>query len=461
MLKKSILSLIFSCFVILFSQAQIVSDNDDNSPSSRKVIDKVVAQVGDAPIMLSEIKAQIVQMKKEGQAVNDSMKCAILERSMYQKLLQIQAKKDSLVVTDDQVNAEMENRLRIIENKIGGREKLEKFYGKTYKQIKDQFREIIRSKMEAQQEEQSIVKDAETSPREVKKFFNTIPKDSIPYINEKMIIQQIVIYPKISQQSREAAIKKLKAWRADIVSGKRSFKTMATLHSDDKGTAAKGGLIHASRGMMVKPFEAAAMALKPGEISQVVKTRYGYHIIKLIDRKGDDYTVRHILVTPEIGSKQLSQAADLIDECHKRLEKHEITWNQAVTEYSEDDATRQNQGIVTNPHSGNQYWDVANINQIDPQVYSLVSGLKTGEISDPALYTDARSRKQGVRIVRIKDRIKPHKANLKDDYNFIKNAAASMKKEKIISKWVNEHAPNTYIRIDKNWKKCNFHYKWN
>lgn len=458
MLKRNILLLIISCCVVFTSSAQIVSE--DNNGSGRKIIDKIVAQVGDSPIMLSEIKAQIVQMNEQGATVNDSTKCGILEKSLYQKLLQAQAKKDSLVVTDEQVNAEMENRLRVIENKIGGRDKLEAFYGKTYKQIKDQFREIIRGRMEAQQEENNIVKDAEVSPREVKEFFNGIPKDSVPYINEQLSIEQIVIYPKVSQASKEKAIKELQEWREEIISGKRSFKTMATLHSEDKGSAVNGGLIHASRGMMVKPFEAAALALKPGEVSQIVETQYGYHIIKLISRKGDDYTVRHILVTPEIGSKELSAAANLIDECYQRLEKHEITWNQAVKEYSEDKETRQNNGVLTNPYSGDQYWDVANINQIDPQIYSVVNGLSTGEISSPVLYTDRTSRKQGVRIVRIKNRIKPHKANLKDDYNYIKKAAESMKKSKVIEAWVKLHAPQTYIRIDDEWNKCPFHYKW-
>lgn len=458
MLKKSILLLIFSGCLSATSFGQIVSE--DGGSSSREVIDKIIAQVGDEPIMLSAIQNQAAQMQSQGANITDSIKCSLLEKLMYQKLLQLQAEKDSIIITDEQVNADMENRLRVIENKIGGREKLEEFYGKSYQEIKNQFREVIRDRLEAQQEEREIVGDAEVSPRDVKEFFKSIPEDSIPYINEKISIEQIVIFPKISQKSRDKAINKLKEWRKDIVSGKRTFKTMATLHSDDKGSATQGGLINASRGMMVKPFEAAALALNPGEISQIVQTEYGYHIIKLISRKGDDYTVRHILITPEIGSAELSQAANLIDECHQRLEKHEITWNQAVKEYSEDEDTRQNNGILTNPYTGNQYWDMANINQIDPQIYSTINGLEAGQISSPSLYTDMRSRKQGVRVVRIKDRIAPHRANLEDDYNYIKNAAEGVKKARVIKKWVNNHAPNTYIRIDKDWKKCPFIYTW-
>ncbi|HLW30341.1 MAG TPA: peptidylprolyl isomerase [Brumimicrobium sp.] len=457
MLKKNILLLIFSFGAIILGNAQIVSGGASNFG---KTIDEIVAQVGDIPVLLSDIEAQRIQLQSEGREVDEMTNCNILEELLYQNLLLNQAKLDSIDITDGQVNAEMENRLRSLEQQIGSREKLEEFYGKTYTQIKEEFRDVIRDRMLSQEMEREIISDVEVSPSEVRKFFESIPKDSIPLINEKIAIQQIVIYPKITQSSRNDVIDKLNRWREDIIAGQRSFSAVATIHSEDLGSAKDGGKIEATRGMMVKPFEAAAFSLEIGGISEVVETQYGYHIIQLVSRKGDDYTVRHILLSPEVGRQELTDAATLMDECYARLKKHEITWDQAVAAYSEDEETRQNQGSLSNPYTGDMYWDVANINQIDPQIFGLVNGLETGEISSPALYTDMRSRKDGVRVVRIKNRTEPHKANLKEDYNFIKRAAENNKKEEQILNWVNSKVGKTYVRFDEKYANCNFHYSW-
>lgn len=457
MLKKNILLLIFSFGAIILGNAQIVSGGASNFG---KTIDEIVAQVGDIPVLLSDIEAQRIQLQSEGREVDEMTNCNILEELLYQNLLLNQAKLDSIDITDGQVNAEMENRLRSLEQQIGSREKLEEFYGKTYTQIKEEFRDVIRDRMLSQEMEREIISDVEVSPSEVRMFFESIPKDSIPLINEKIAIQQIVIYPKITQSSRNDVIDKLNRWREDIIAGQRSFSAVATIHSEDLGSAKDGGKIEATRGMMVKPFEAAAFSLEIGGISEVVETQYGYHIIQLVSRKGDDYTVRHILLSPEVGRQELTDAATLMDECYARLKKHEITWDQAVAAYSEDEETRQNQGSLSNPYTGDMYWDVANINQIDPQIFGLVNGLETGEISSPALYTDMRSRKDGVRVVRIKNRTEPHKANLKEDYNFIKRAAENNKKEEQILNWVNSKVGKTYVRFDEKYANCNFHYSW-
>lgn len=460
MLKKNIQLLIFSFGIILAGNAQIITDKQGSSSGSGSVIDEIIAQVGDLPVLRSDLEAQKAQLQGEGMTVDETTSCTILEELLYQNLLLNQAKLDSIDISDGQVNAEMENRLRSIEQQIGSREKLESFYGKTYTQIKEEFREVIRDRMMSQEMERQIIADVEVSPNEVKTFFESIPEDSIPLINEKIAIQQIVIFPKITQASRNAVIEKLSRWRQDIIDGNRSFSAVATIHSEDLGSAKQGGRIEATRGMMVKPFEAAAFALEPGGVSDVVETQYGYHIIQLESRKGDDYVVRHILLSPEIGRQELTDAATLMDECYARLKKHEITWDEAVKEYSEDEDTRQNQGSVSNPYTGDMYWDVANINQIDPQIFGLVNGLETGEISNPAMYSDMRTRRDGVRIVRIKNRTEPHKANLKDDYNFIKKAAENNKKEKIITEWVNGKIGRTYVRFDEQFSNCNFHYRW-
>ncbi|MFA5575363.1 MAG: peptidylprolyl isomerase [Brumimicrobium sp.] len=454
---KNFLLLIFSVGVFYSGTTQIITNE---THGSSKIIDAVVAQVGNTPVLLSDIEGQKLQLMSEGVELPDDADCRMMEQLLYQNLLLNSAKLDSVVISDAHVNAEMENRLRVLEHQIGGREKLEKFYGKTYTQIKDEFRETIRERLMSQEMERQITMDVEITPSEVKKFFESIPKDSVPNINESISIQQIVIFPKVTQESRDKVIQQLQRYRQEILDGERDFKTTAILNSEDLGSARNGGEMNASIGMMVRPFEAAALALKPGELSDVVETEYGYHLIQLVSRTGDDYVVRHILLIPEIGSDELRETAALMDECYERLRKNEITWEDAVKEYSEDEYTRRNQGTLANPYTGEQYWDIANINEIDPQIYGVIVNLEQGEISSPSLFTDMRERKEGVRIVRIADRTVPHKANLTDDYNFIQRAATEKKKGEVIQKWVNERIKKTYIRIDEDYQSCEYIYNW-
>lgn len=452
-----LLIVITSFFATQNSTAQIIGSNVGDET---KIVDRILAQIGNNIILLSDIENQRIQAMSQDMEVNKDSECFMLEEMLYQNLLVNQAKLDSIVVSDGQVNAEMENRLRTIETQIGGKQKLEEFYGKTYTQIKDEFREIIRDRLLAQEMERQITSEVLVTPRDVKRFYNDIPKDSLPYINEHIAVQQILIYPKITQKEKTETIEQMRTWREDVISGARSFEALATVHSKDLGSARQGGKISASRGMMVRPFEAAAFSLEVGEISDVVETQYGYHIIQLIERKGDDYTVRHILTYPEVSRQSLMDAAALMDECYDRLKKGEITWEDAVKAYSEDEETKQNQGNIANPYTGEQYWDVQYINEIDPQIFGLTNSLKVGQFSQPALYEDMRNRKEGVRIVRLADRTTPHVANLKDDYSFIQRAAENKKKEDIIAKWVNDNLRNAYIRIDENYMECPFRYDW-
>ena len=451
------LIVIINLFSVFTFQAQIISAGEEND---NKVIDKIVAQIGNNIVLLSDIENQKIQAISQNIKLDNYSDCFMLEEMLYQNLLINQAKIDSIEISDAQVNAEMENRLRTIEAQIGGKQKLEEFYGKTYTQIKEEFKDIIKDRLLAQEMERQITTDIVVSPREVKRFYNSIPNDSLPFINEHIAIQQIVIYPKITQKEKTETIEKMRQWRKDVLEGNRSFEALATLYSKDLGSARLGGKIEASRGMMVRPFEAAAFSLKVGEISDVVETEYGYHIIQLLDRKGDDYMVRHILDYPEVSRASLMDAATIMDECVERLNKNEITWNQAVKSYSEDEDTKQNNGNYANPYTGDQYWDVQNINDIDPQIFGLINNLSVGKISQPSLYEDYRNRKEGVRIVRLADRTTPHIANLQDDYSFIQRAAENDKKEKVITEWVNGNLNNVYIRIEETFEECPFRYNW-
>lgn len=424
-----------------------------------QVVDKIAAQIGDNIILKSDIEAQKSQMLQAKLEVNKETDCTILEELMYQSLLINQAKLDSLVVSDAQVDGEMENRLRMLEQQIGSRQKLEEFYGKSTSQIKEEFRETIKDRLLAQEMEFKIIEGVSVTPKEVKEYFNSESPDSIPFINSKLSFQQIVYYPPITDADKKIAYDKLSEIRNAILGGK-SFETQARIHSMDPGSASQGGKYKATRGMMVPQFDAAVFSLNVGEISPIFETAYGYHIVTLLDRKGDDYTCRHILIVAEYNNKELEYAAMKMDSCYAELQSKKITWDEAVLKYSNDELTKQNKGIITNPISGEQTWDMEDLNQVDQQIYVLTDALEKGDITSPNMYMDIYDHKQGIRIVRLLDRTAPHKANLNDDFALIKSAAENSKKEKIISKWIASKISNAYIKIDESYLYCNFKNQW-
>ncbi len=441
------------CSLSLFFSTSLFSQSDG------EIIDKIVAQVGDNIILLSDIEAQKQQAIVAGITTAMSMDCEVLEELMYQELLINQAKLDSLIVTDEQVDSEMENRLRVLEQQIGSREKMESFYGKTVGQIKEEFRPIIKEKLLAEEMERTITLNLSVTPKEVQDFYRTIPTDSIPLINSQLSFQQIVHYPEITKTDKSAAFEKLEGIRENILGGK-SFDTQARIHSMDPGSAPLGGKIEGSRGMMVPPFEAAVFSLTVGQVSDVFETTYGYHIVKLLDRKGDDYSCQHILIVPEFNGSELEKSIITMDSCYALLSSKKITWEEAVTRFSNDEMTKQNKGIITNPITGEQTWDMEDLNQVDQQIFLLTDALEKGDFSSPNMYVNIYDRKQGIRMVRLMGRTEPHKANLKEDYALIKRAAENDKKQRIINDWINLKIGNAFIRIDPSYQNCPFKNKW-
>ncbi|NBW59120.1 MAG: hypothetical protein EBR41_00895 [Crocinitomicaceae bacterium] len=424
------------------------------------VVDKIVAQIGNQIILMSDVESQKQQAIQSGLDPLKINACEILEQLMANELLLDQALLDSISVSDEQVDAEMENRLRLLEEKFGSREKLETFYGETTSKIKDKFRIQIRNKILTQEMERKLVQNISITPKDVSTFFKSIPKDSIPFINMKLSFQQIVYYPKITKDDKKRAYDILLEVRTAIVDNGKSFETQARINSDDPGSASKGGKIEASAGMMVPQFESTVFQLKVGEISEIIESPYGYHIIKLISRKGQDYTCLHILKIPEYSPEAIDDASNRMDTCHQLLKENKITWNDAVLRFSNDESTKQNQGIITNPITGDQTWDMEDLNQVDQQIYVLTEMMEKGDYTKPNLYIDIYERKQGFRIVRLSERYPPHIANLQDDYSLIKRATENDKKQKIIQNWIKSKIGNAYIRIDDEYKNCNFSNNW-
>ena len=423
------------------------------------VLDKIVAQIGDNIILKSDIESQKLQEIDSNQFNKVNLDCELLEKLLMQNLFLNQAELDSIKVSDVQVDGEMENRIRVIEQQIGGRQKMEEFYNKTVTQIKNEFRPLIKNRLMTEEMQRQITGSINITPNEIEEYYKKLPIDSIPLINAKISIQQIVIFPRISQDDRQITINKLRDIREDIVQGK-SFETQARIHSQDPGSALQGGQMTASRGMMVPTFEAAVFGLKPGEISTVFETDYGYHIVQLLERKGDDYTCRHILLVPEFNRQSLTDASAKMEECFAKLKQNQITWEQAVLTYSNDNNTRHNKGIITNPITGEQGWSMEDLNQIDQQIFILTNALNVGDLTSPSLYFDFNEKKQGIRIVRLMDRVGPHRANLEQDYTLIQRATENDKKEQILSNWIKNKIGNAYVRIDNEYDNCRFKYSW-
>lgn len=423
-------------------------------------IDRVAAQIGENIVLQSDIEGQKLQAITAGYELNQQTDCNMLEDLMFQNLLLNQAELDSIVITDAQLDAEMENRVRVIEQQIGGRQKMEEFYGKTITQLKIEFKPLIKKRLLAEEMQRQITQNVSVTPKEIEAFFKTIPVDSIPLINSQLSFQQIVIFPTISKDDKMMARRTLEDIRKEVVSGRRSFEEAARKYSQDPGSASKGGVMSATKGMMVVAFEAAVFSLKEGEISEIFESEFGYHIVKLIKRTGDDYTCSHILIIPEFSRESLNDAGVKIEECFRALKANEITWENAVLKYSNDANTKQNKGIITNPITGQQTWSMEDLNEVDQQIYLLTDALNKGDISSPSLYFDFNERKQGVRIVRLMERTSPHRANLVDDYALIQSAAENHKKQKVLDDWTSSKIQNAYIRIDKSYEGCHFTHKW-
>lgn len=444
-IKSTYFSIIFSTLVPLVSGAQ------------PQVVDKVIAQVGDEVVLLSNIQEQKLQAIQQGQELDDKSNCFILEEYMFQELLLNQAKIDSIIIPENQVMSEMDNRLRYFEMQMGGREQLEAFYGKSVEEIKEEFYDMIEESMMVQEMERTITSDVKVSPKEVREFYNKLPKDSIPYMNSQVEFARIVFQPKISEKSKQEIIDQLNGFREDFISGSKSFSTYAALYSDDPGSRSRGGEFDfVSKGTFVPEFDAIAFQLEEGEISEVFETDYGYHILQLIERRGNQYKGRHILRIPKVDMETRSKAIAYADSVYQLIKMDKINFSQAAEKFSEDESTKFNGGKVFNPQTGDSKWDVADIQK---NIFLTIDNMEPGDLSKPVVVSNETG-KQEIQIFKLLGRSKPHIANLNDDYNFIRQATVASKKQDIIDEWINSSINQAFIKITDDFKSCEFKYNW-
>lgn len=423
---------------------------------AQEPIDKIIAKVGGSIILKSDVEAQYIQSLAQGVSNRTDLKCHILENLLVQKILLNQAQLDSLTVGDDRVEDEMNRRLRYFVAQIGSQEKLEEYLGKSVVEFKDELREQIRDLMMAQQMQQEITKSTNVTPSEVRDFFNTVPEDSLPFFNTEIEVAQIIKYAEYSKAAKQAARDKLEELRARVAKGE-SFATLAILYSQDPGSAKQGGeLGFVSRGDLVKAFESVAFKLKPGELSDIVETEYGFHILQLMERRGEQINVRHILIKPILDGNDLLTARNFLDSIYYEILSDKITFAEAAEKYSDDKATKNNGGSFINQIDGSVKIPM---DQLDPSVSFVMDTLKKGNISKPA-FTQSPSGNQGYRLIYFKSQTEPHKANLKEDYQKIQQLALQKKQEKIVATWFNKKQKETYLRIDDEYRDCKNLASW-
>jgi peptidyl-prolyl cis-trans isomerase SurA len=443
---KYILSLILFVTTVLAAKAQ-----------EPQVIDQVAAVVGRNIILQSDIENQYINYRMQG-AIKGSgpeVRCSIVEDMLFQKLLVAQAEVDSILVDDSQVNAELDRRIGMFIQQFGSQEKLERYYNKTIAQIKSELFTVIKEQLLSQQVQQQIIAEATVTPSEVKAFFKSLPEDSIPQIKTEFVIQQLIKNPPISIDEKIRVKEELLELRKRVLKGE-NFSTLAILYSEDPGSAKNGGeLGFYGRGQLYPEFEAIAFKLKEGEVSDIVETEAGYHIIQMIERKGDYINVRHILLIPKVSPMDLMKARNELDSIALLIRNDSISFDDAVMKFSEG-KNKNNGGYLLNEYTGGNSFEAE---QLDPQVSFVIEKLKVGEISNP-VPMKTEKQKDAYRILYLKEKTKPHRANLKDDYPKIQQWALQQKQKQVIDEWVNEKSKQTYIRISDDYKDCNFHYEW-
>ncbi len=427
---------------------------------AQEVIDQVVAVVGNSPILKSDIEGQYIQMMSQNYYSSSvDLKCEILEEYLFQKLLLNQAMIDSIEVTPKEVDTELNRRLGIFINQMGSEEKLEEYYNKSINEIRDEFRSIIKDQLLTQKMQSKLTTDIKISPSQVRQYFNEIPADSLPIIPASYEFSQIVVYPDLNDEQKQISYDKINELRERIVKGD-SFATLAILYSQDPGSAAKGGeLGFVSRTDLVPEFAEVAFSLNNTEVvSPIVETEFGYHILQLIERKGELVNVRHILIIPEISDVDVKKAKKDLEDVYKFILSDSLSFEKAAAAYSDDEDSKSNGGKAINPYTGNSKFLT---DQIDANSLQILNQLTPGQTSSVFETRDLRGKKV-YKIVRLDRKVDEHVANLNDDFKEISEVALQQEQFKRIQEWISHQIDITYIFIDDSYANCTFKYAdWN
>ena len=431
------------------------------SAQEKKRVDGVVAVVGEHVVLESDIEQGYIQAKASGVDVSDKSKCYFLNYLLESKLMAHHAVQDSLVVTDLEINTFIEQQTDRMVESFGSMENTLKAYNKkSYEDFRAYFFDIVKTNKLGEAKQNDIVKDIQISPEEVRRFYNSIPKDELPLVGQEIEMAEIVVKPEISKQEKQKVIDKLNDIRNDVLQYGSSFQSKAIAYSEDPGTVSVGGLITMTKkDPLVKEFKDTAFSLKEGEISLPFETEYGYHIIYLEKIDGPKLTVRHILITPKPSAEATVAAKEKIEKIRNAILNKETTFAEAAQAVSDRKENRLNGGLMTNPASGSSKFELNKIE--DPMLYSTVSGLAVNEVSLAKLVTErGSSQPPYYRIIQVTQKYDEHPADYTLDYLKIREVALRNKKKEAVDKWVINNIEDTYIKISDDYKKCELAAKW-
>jgi peptidyl-prolyl cis-trans isomerase SurA len=418
-------------------------------PVTGQIIDQVAGVVGNKILLKSEVEIQLRQIVSQGVAESDDLRCRIVDQMLTNKLLLNQAVLDSLEISESQVNNELDRRIGYMVNQIGSSEKLEEYYEKSIPEIRDEFKPLIKDQLLMQLMQSNVTKDISVSPADVKAFYHSIPTDSLPFINAEMEYAQIVINVPISADEKKRVKDLLESYRKRVLSGE-DFATLAILYSQD-GSARNGGeLGFVGRGDLVPEFEAAAFKIKKGEVSEVIETKFGFHIIQLVERRGEQINVRHILIKPTFGQKEINQTFAKADSIYQLIKNDSLTFSEAAQKFSNDNDSKSNGGNVVNPKNGTPRFEA---DEVDPTVFFQLDKMTVKEISAPIQSLSSEGN-TAFRILYLKSRAKPHTANLTEDYQRIQEATLTEKENKALIEWVKKKKKLTYVQVADEYKTC-------
>ena len=425
--------------------------------AQNNVIDEVVWVVGDEVILKSQVEEQYRNLQYERQKIEGAPYCFIPEQMAVQKLFLHQASIDSIYADESQVSQEVEGRINYFIANIGSKEKVEEYFKKPMPELKELLTEMIRDQSVVQEMQRKLVSGIKVTPTEVRRYYDNMPKDSIPFIPMKVEVQILKLHPFIPQEEIDNIKARLRDYTDRVLSGQTEFSTLAILYSEDPGSARQGGETgFAGKAQWVEPFAKAAFSLSdPKKVSKNVETEFGYHILQLIEKKGDMVNVRHILLKPKLSLTEKNKSLAKLDSISTDIANGEFTFEQSVYALSQDKDTRNSNGLMVNPASGNSRFEMSELPQ---EIAREVSKMKVGDISKPFIMIDPKMGREVAVMVRLKNRIDGHRANISDDYQQIKALVENQKKGEFIEEWIKEKQKTTYVKIKEGWQKCDFKY---
>jgi peptidyl-prolyl cis-trans isomerase SurA len=413
------------------------------------VIDRVVGVVGDFDILQSDIEQEYLQMKMSGRYVSPDARCDIYNQFIERKLLMTQAKIDSVEIGPDMVELQMESRLDYFISQFGSEEEMESYFNKSIFDIKDDLREAIQEQMMTDQVRKTITEDVTTTPSDVKSFYRTMDPDSVPYINTEVELAQLVAYPSYNDEAVFQVKERLLELRKRVQEGE-DFGTLAILYSEAPEAARRGEIGFMMRNELDKAYADAAWALKPGQVSKIVESSFGFHLIQMIERRGERANTRHILMNPKADANARQKAIYKLDSLKAVIEADSISFDWAAKRYSEDSKTSVNGGLLVNPRTMASAFE---LDQLPTKDYYMIRNMEVKDISEPYESTD-HNQKVCYKLLYLKSRTEPHRANLKQDYMLLQDMALFYKNNEVMKAWYEEKKQSTYIRIDPSFGDC-------